>query len=139
MVRYIKIRYIKSFLFTLFVLFVIILFVASITYAGAIPSVMFWKYNAKCADNKAGDTIIAWDHPTISQPSPAQVILDIAEYDAYVSSGQQAEEEKTASFNKDITKAIGLTMKDFMNEIMAGRVTSITNSELRDKFKSYLP
>jgi len=30
-------------------------------------------------------------------------------------------------------------MKDFMNEIMAGRTNPITNSELKTKFKSYLP
>ena len=119
----------------LFVL-VVLLSVAS---AESIPTVMAWKYNAKCADNEAGDKIIVWKHPSIPQPSEAQVALDIAEYDLYVSGGQQSSDEREAKFNQDIIKAMGLTLKDFMNEIMAGRITTITNTELKTKFKSYLP
>ncbi len=46
-----------------------------------------------------------------------------------------AQEDK---FNQDIIKAVGLTLKDFCNEIMAGRTKAISNLELKTKFKSYL-
>ena len=103
-----------------------------------IPQAMLWKYGANCAKTPDGNGIAVWEHPTEPQPSVQQVLIDVAEYEAYVSSGQLADDEKDDKFNKDTIKAIGLTMKDFMNEIIAGRVNPIINAELKTKFKSYL-
>ena len=103
-----------------------------------IPQAMAWKYGAKCSKTLDGQDIAAWEHPTEPQPSSAQVLLDVAEYENYVSGGGLLDAQNEAKFNQDIIKAVGLTMKDFMNEIMGGRIDPITNGELKTKFKSYL-
>lgn len=103
-----------------------------------IPQAMAWKYGAKCSKTKDGQYIDVWEHPTEPKPSKDQVAIDIAEYKTYISSGQRVSEEKDKKFNQDTIKAIGLTMKDFMNEVIGGRNNPITNNELKTKFKSYL-
>lgn len=77
--------------------------------------------------------IIEW-RDARQQPTQAQIdaVLDQNVID---SENNLSEESK---FNQDVIKAVGLTMKDFMNEIIAGRIDAITNSELKAKFKSYL-
>lgn len=103
-----------------------------------ISQAMAWKYGAKCSKSKDGTYIDVWEHPTIPKPTKAVMDADIIEYELYISSGQQADDQKEDKFNQDIIKAMGLTMKDFMNEIMAGRTNAITNNELKTKFKTYL-
>ncbi|MDP7623286.1 MAG: hypothetical protein QF436_04200 [Candidatus Woesearchaeota archaeon] len=102
-----------------------------------ITEAMRWKYGAKCSKG-VGMTIDVWEHPTEPKPTGSAVQTAVDKYKVYVSSGQQADDEKTAKFEIEITKALGLTMKEFMNEIMAGRVDPITNAELETKFKSHL-
>lgn len=103
-----------------------------------IPPAMKWKYGAKCSKTPDGTYIDVWEHPTIPKPTKTQMDIDVNDYSLYVSSGGQLNDQKEAKFNQDIIRAIGLTMKDYLNEIIAGRTTQIINSELRTKFKSYL-
>ncbi len=53
-------------------------------FAGSIPAAMAWKYNAKCADNRASTEIVVWEHPSLPKPSKAQMKADVAEYEQFV-------------------------------------------------------
>lgn len=76
----------------------------SVCQAGLIPSAMVWKYDARCADTPDGTDIMAWEHPSLPQPSKAQVAIDVAEYEQYLIDEQavkdalsnQIDSEKTA-------------------------------------------
>jgi len=72
-----------------------------------------------------------------ARPRPTDIVIDSVT-EAEVNDSEEVT-KKERKFNKGIVKAMGLTMKYFMNEIMAGRTNPITNSELKTKFKSYLP
>jgi len=79
------------------------------------------------------DTIVEW---TDARTQPTQAEIDAVVDQDVVDSETTNEQE--SKFNQDVIKAVGLTMKDFMNEIMGGRIDPITNGELKTKFKSYL-
>jgi|TARA_Y100000310_G_scaffold79733_1_gene76421 hypothetical protein len=82
------------------------------------------------------NTIKHWNDAKLGpKPTLAQIDAQVSDVGADVT---WQNKEQDGKFNKDIVKAIGLTMKEFMNEIMAGRTTPITNSELKTKFKSHL-
>lgn len=54
-----------------------------------LPEVLFWKYGpvADCQGNAEGEwAIVRWRHPSIPQPSNAQLILDVQEYEQYEAS-----------------------------------------------------
>tara|TARA_Y100000296_G_C5085100_1_gene211988 strand:- start:19 stop:348 length:330 start_codon:yes stop_codon:yes gene_type:complete len=64
----------------------------------------------------------------------------LASLDAQINDNDAELDGLNKANNRHFTKikAIGLTMKEFMNEIMAGRTTPISNSEFKTKFKSHL-
>tara|TARA_Y100000310_G_C20578126_1_gene761512 strand:- start:7 stop:345 length:339 start_codon:yes stop_codon:yes gene_type:complete len=84
----------------------------------------------------SGDQIVFWNIAKLgAQPTLASLDAQVTDAEVLTYGSDTDKENK---FNRDIIRATGLTMKDFMNEIMAGRTTAITNSELKTKFKSRL-
>ena len=82
-----------------------------------------------------GAFLVYWNTAKLGVQPTMTVINAVNDNDADATYDNKVKEEK---FNRDIIKAVGLTMKDFMNEIMAGRTTPLTNAELKTKFKSHL-
>lgn len=70
-------------------------------------------------------------------PAPTLASLDAQVTDAEADISF-LDSSKKAKFNQDTIKAVGLTMRDFMNQIAGGRTTEITKNELETKFLSYL-
>ena len=58
--------------------------IASSATASVIPQAMKWKYGANCTDNKAGDDIVVWEHPTLPRPGKAQIASDVNDYNTYI-------------------------------------------------------
>ena len=93
--------------------------------------------NPKCSMREDSQGVLRVTEWKDARSQPSDPVIDaVTEQEVIAIESATMKEKK---FNKDIIKAIGLTMKDFMNEIMAGRTNPITNSELKTKFKSYLP
>lgn len=68
---------------------------------------------------------------------PTLAALDLAVSDS-VANNTAVDKDKQRVFDGSAIKAMGLTLKTFMNEIMAGRIDAITNAELKAEFKSHL-
>lgn len=49
-----------------------------------IAQVIEWKYGRVAGCNLDTGEITSWAHPTIPQPTPAQLVLDTAEYTAVI-------------------------------------------------------
>lgn len=96
------------------------------------------KEDFRLQDNSDGNGvyIVFWNTSKLGT-EPTLAALDAGVDDA-TADADNADKVQDVKFNRDTNKAIGLTMKDFLNEIMAGRTAPITSSELKAKFKSYL-
>lgn len=105
-----------------------------------IPQAMKWKYDAKCGKTPEGDDIAVWEHPTILQPSKAQVAIDVAEYEAYIVSAQAEDDRREKEFNNmELTKAVARAMREYVNELrVLLSQPEITNEQLKAKVKSYM-
>lgn len=70
---------------------------------------------------------------------PSLAALDLAVSDS-VANDTVIDNEKQALFDRAVTKAIGLTMRDYLNELRAiAGLPDLTPKEVKNKFTSYLP
>ena len=89
------------------------------------------------ADDQGNITIPVWNTAKLgAKPTTASLDSQVTDQDAL---DTEVVAEKDRKFDRnDIIKAMGLTVKYFINETRAGNTTAITNAELKAKFKSYL-
>ncbi len=92
----------------------------------------------RLVDDGSGTRLEYWNTAKLlAMPTLAE--LDTRVDDA-TANATATDKEKDAKFNTAIIKAMGLTFKDYINELRAiESLPPITNQELRIKVKSYLP
>lgn len=100
------------------------------------PTALDTDFELRDNSDGAGVFIKEWNTIKLGAKPPL-ASLDEAVDDATADATAE-DKQRDRKFDTDTTKAMGLTMKDFMNEIIAGRVATITNAEMKTKFKSYL-
>ncbi len=76
-----------------------------------IPEAMMWKYGAKCAKTPAGDDIAVWEHPTLPQPSKAQIVIDVAEYEIWKATSDAEMIQAGLDLDNEIVKPAGSPLK----------------------------
>ncbi len=76
-----------------------------------IPQAMAWKYGVKCAKTPKGDDIAVWESDLVSQPSKAQVAIDVGEYNAWLVIQEEKEAQAKQNIETELLKPAGDALK----------------------------
>lgn len=87
-----------------------------------IPQAMAWKYGAKCSKTSEGDDIAVWEHPTLPQPSKAQIAIDVEEYKAYLTAQKILEIQAKQDIEGELAKPAGNPFKILKAMRVLGRL-----------------
>ena len=76
-----------------------------------IPAAMKRKYGVNCSKTKDGLGIDKWESGDIPKPTRAQVVIDVAEHEAYLATQETLEAQAQQDIEDELAKSDGDTFK----------------------------